>query len=98
MEVSDLQGVMFDATVTETRSALTSRSLLAAMARYPLVTLTTVVAIHWQALKLWRKRVAFVRKPMPPPNGLGDTADRDGTVSEPDRTATPADTAMEHAS
>jgi uncharacterized protein len=32
----------------------------------PLLTLGVVARIHWQALRLWLKRVPFVRKPVPP--------------------------------
>ena len=34
--------------------------------RYPLLTLGVVLRIHWQALRLWLKRVPFFRKPAPP--------------------------------
>ena len=34
--------------------------------RYPLFTLTVVARIHWQAFKLWAKRVPFFAKPAPP--------------------------------
>jgi DUF1365 family protein len=32
----------------------------------PLMTLGVILRIHWQALKLWRKRVPFSAKPEPP--------------------------------
>jgi DUF1365 family protein len=32
----------------------------------PLMTLGVIVRIHWQALRLWLKRVPFVTKPTPP--------------------------------
>jgi DUF1365 family protein len=32
----------------------------------PLMTLGVILRIHWQALKLWRKRVPFISKPEPP--------------------------------
>ena len=44
-----------------TRSA--TRSLLW---RYRWFTLGVVARIHWQALRLWRKRVPFFTKPVPP--------------------------------
>lgn len=53
-----------------TRSPLTTRTLLAALAEVPLVTVKTTLAIHWQALLLWRKRIPFHRKPSPPPSWL----------------------------
>ncbi len=52
------------------RQPLTSRTLLAALIGVPLVTLRTIIAIHWQALLLWRKGVPFYRKPAPPPSLL----------------------------
>jgi hypothetical protein len=33
---------------------------------YPAFTLGVIARIHWQALKLWRKRVPFFTKPEPP--------------------------------
>jgi len=32
----------------------------------PLMTVGVIVRIHWQALRLWLKRVPFVRKPRSP--------------------------------
>ena len=33
---------------------------------YPVMTLAVMARIHWQALRLWTKRVRFHRKPVPP--------------------------------
>jgi uncharacterized protein len=71
MDVEDAHGKLFDATQAGRRRPLTTRTLTAALFRYPLTTVWTVVAIHRQALSLWRKRVPFFRKPEPPENGLG---------------------------
>lgn len=38
--------------------------------RYPLFTLAVIARIHWQALKLWAKRVPFFTKPAPPESPL----------------------------
>ena len=45
------------------RRELTNRSLAAVLLRYPLQPLQVIVLIHWQALRLWLKRVPFHRKP-----------------------------------
>ena len=45
---------------------LASGPLLRAFVSYPWLTLGVVVRIHWQALRLWLKRVPFFKKPIPP--------------------------------
>jgi DUF1365 family protein len=44
------------------RAALTAARLLGFAAKYPLLTLRIISAIHWHALRLWWKRVPFHRK------------------------------------
>jgi len=60
----------FDATLQLERRQLTAGNLARVMIRHPLTPLHTVLRIHWQALKLWRKRVPLHRRPPPPENGL----------------------------
>lgn len=47
---------------------LDSRASLRAFFAYPLMTWSVIARIHWQALRLWLKRVPFFRKPAPPLN------------------------------
>jgi DUF1365 family protein len=57
---------VFTATLTGRRIPLTSKTLLAAVARYPLVTFKVMAAIHWEAAKLWLKGARYRRRPVPP--------------------------------
>ncbi|HQW39041.1 MAG TPA: DUF1365 family protein, partial [Usitatibacteraceae bacterium] len=43
-----------------------ARSLARAFVGYPFLTAGVVARIHWQALRLWLKRVPFFSKPEPP--------------------------------
>jgi len=61
----------FDATLNLARRPLTTATLGRAMLRYPHLTARTIFLIHWQAARLWARRVPFFRKPEPPDNGLG---------------------------
>lgn len=45
------------ATFTGTRTPFTDKTLLKAFLRYPLMTLKVITIIHWEALRLWRKKV-----------------------------------------
>lgn len=67
MDVDGPEGRVFDATQDGRRRPLSD--VRRVLVTHPLTTLHTVAAIHWQAVKLWRKRVRFYRKPTPPPDG-----------------------------
>ena len=45
------------------RRELTNRSLAGLLIRYPVQPLQVIALIHFEALRLWRKRVPFHRKP-----------------------------------
>ena len=63
MENQRAGGTMFDATLTLERREISSRSLAAALVRYPFASLRTLGRIHWQALRLLLKRVPFHAHP-----------------------------------
>lgn len=45
------------------RQPLTNATLAGALVRYPLMPMQVTALIHWQAVRLWWKRVPFHRKP-----------------------------------
>ncbi len=53
-------------TINGQHSAITVSTCLRALLSYPLQAVTVVVRIHWQATKLWFKRVPFFSKPPRP--------------------------------
>ena len=65
IDYDDSDGALLQTSVSGTLQPLTPASLRKALWRYPAMTLGVVARIHWQAFKLWRKHVSFVRKPEP---------------------------------
>lgn len=51
-------------------AALTNTRVVSALLRAPFQTFGVMARIHWQALKLWLRRVRYVPKPRPPENDV----------------------------
>ena len=62
----DGEGPLISASFAGERRALTDRALLRLFFTIPLVTLKTVIGIHWEALKLWLKGNRIRKAPAPP--------------------------------
>ena len=62
----DATGDLLHTALSGKATALSCGPLFTAFFSYPLLTLGVVVRIHWQALRLWLKRVPFFSKPEPP--------------------------------
>ena len=60
------EGELLIATMNGRRAPMTDRSLAQAFVTHPLMTLKVIGAIHWQALRLWRKGAKPQRR-VPPP-------------------------------
>jgi len=66
VSVHDAQGPVLIAQMHARRRPLTDAALLRTCFTHPLLTCKVMGAIHWEALKLWLKRVPLHRKPAPP--------------------------------
>lgn len=67
---SDQEGDVLVATFNARRRPLNDRALAAAVAGHPLMTLKVIAAIHWEALRLWRKGVPAQKRPPAPPTAV----------------------------
>ncbi|MGA0393696.1 MAG: DUF1365 domain-containing protein [Rhodospirillales bacterium] len=62
----DTAGSALYAVFQGTQVSLTDKSLLKAFLKYPLMTLKVIAGIHWEALKIWRKKIPVIDHPLPP--------------------------------
>ncbi len=65
-ELDDTGADLLTATLVGTRAPLTDRALIGAFFRYPLMTVKVVVAIHYEAVRLWLKGAKLRPHPAPP--------------------------------
>ncbi|HSX95133.1 MAG TPA: DUF1365 domain-containing protein, partial [Hydrogenophaga sp.] len=77
VEVHDAEGELLVARQDGLRRELSDAALLRVFFTHPLLTLKVVAAIHWEALRLWLKRVPWHAQPPAP--------DQDITVVPPAR-------------
>ena len=66
VDYDDAVGPLLQTSVSGDLEAITAASLRKALWAYPAMTFGVMARIHWQAFKLWRKRVPFISKPKPP--------------------------------
>jgi len=70
IDYGDADGTLLKTSVSGRAHAVTDAAVLRAFFGYPLMTMTVVARIHWQALRLWFKRIPFFHKPQPPLSGV----------------------------
>ena len=67
---ADAQGDLLLATLHGEAAAFNDRNLAKLFVTHPLMTLKVIVAIHWEALRLWWKGARYHPRPEPPPHGM----------------------------
>ncbi len=66
IEHHDAAGPLLNTSLSGDRQPLSRQNCLRALTGYPLFTLGVIARIHWQALRLFARRVPFQSKPAPP--------------------------------
>lgn len=66
IDYDDAGGPLLQTSLSGSAAPVNNQSVLRAVLGFPLMTLAVVARIHWQALRLWLRRVPFFRKPAPP--------------------------------
>jgi len=62
----DAEGALLQTSLSGRLAPLTRASTRAAFWGVPLMSFGVIARIHWQALRVWLKRVPYVKKPAPP--------------------------------
>jgi DUF1365 family protein len=66
IDYDDAQGPLLETSVSGTLEPLSASTVRRALLRYPAMTFGVVLRIHWQAAKLFLKKIRFISKPVPP--------------------------------
>lgn len=70
IDYHDDEGMLLHARLSGDVIPLTAFSALKALMQQPLLAISIIGRIHWQALRLWLKKVPFITKPNPPTTQL----------------------------
>jgi DUF1365 family protein len=70
IDYHDDAGALLETFVSGEAVPYSARAMLAVFFRYRWMTAGVIARIHWQALRLWLKRVPFFAKPAPPPDPI----------------------------
>jgi DUF1365 family protein len=70
IDYDDAGGPLLQTSIEGELAPLTDARLLRTLITHPAFTIGVIVRIHWQALRLWLKRVPFISKPRPPEQGV----------------------------
>ena len=62
----DADGALLQTSLSGRLTPLSPASVRAAFFGVPLMSFGVIVRIHWQALRVWAKRMPYVKKPAPP--------------------------------
>ena len=63
---SSSQKTVLNAVLTGARKNLTDRNLIWVFLKIPAITIKVIVAIYWEALRLWAKGIGLRKHPIPP--------------------------------
>ncbi|WP_176648560.1 DUF1365 domain-containing protein [Duganella sp. SG902] len=66
IDYHDNHGLLLRTALSGRPAPMSDRAIIGALCRYPLLGVGIVFRIHWQALRLWLKRVPFFSKPPAP--------------------------------
>ncbi|HEY5652578.1 MAG TPA: DUF1365 domain-containing protein [Acidimicrobiia bacterium] len=80
IDYSDGTGPLLTASFSGVRSEMSDRNLARRFWDHPLVSFRVIAGIHWEALKLLRKRVGFRSKPEPPSAPVTYIARQEGSI------------------
>ena len=70
IDYDDCDGALLQTSVSGTLQPISQQTIRHALWRYPAMTLGVVGRIHLQALRLWLKRVKFIRRPPAPESAV----------------------------
>ena len=66
IDYDDALGALLQTSVSGVLEPVTAPALRRALWQHPAMTLAIIARIHWQAIRLWTKRVRYIGKPAAP--------------------------------